>query len=227
MKVEIWSDVVCPWCYVGKRRFEAAVRELVPDADVHWRAFELDPRAPVTTDLSLTQMLSKKYGMSEDKARQMQANITSTGALDGIEFHFEHAKTGNTFSAHVLIQWAQEQGFGTAVKERFMKAYFTDGEAISDVDVLLKMVGELGLDAEAGRLALQDERWATRVREDELMARQLGISGVPFFVFDGKYGVSGAQPVEVLKQVISKVVEESGGMAVGQAPGCDGDSCEV
>lgn len=227
MKVEIWSDVVCPWCYIGKRRFEAAIHDLAPEVEIHWRAFELDPRAPRTTEVPLTEMLAKKYGMTEERARQTQAQITSTGALDGIQFRFEIAKTGNTFDAHKLIQWAQAQGAGTAVKERFMRAYFTDGQAIGDIEVLLNIIADLGLDPVAAKDALQDEHWATQVRNDQLMARQLGISGVPFFVFEGKYGVSGAQPADVLKQVIQKVRQESVDLVENQAPGCDGDSCDV
>lgn len=209
MNVEIWSDIACPWCYVGKRRLETALEGLDESVNVHWRSFELDPRAPVRTEGDLNAMLAKKYGMSIEKAQQMTENITQVGSEDGIEFRFSEVHAGNTFDAHRLIQWAQSLGKGTQMKERLMKGYFTDGVLVSDREALVKLASEVGLSAEDARAALEDPRWAAVVRGDQERAQYLGISGVPFFVFEGKFAVSGAQSASVLRNAIHQILSEN------------------
>ena len=209
--MEIWSDVVCPWCYIGKRRFEAALGrfEHRDEVTIMWRSFELDPAAPPEVSGPASQRLADKYGMSLERAEQLHAEMTERAAGEGLEFHFERTRGGNTFDAHRMIHLAATYGHQAAAQERLMAAYFTDGEAISDRDTLVRIVAELGVDPGEARDALALDRFADDVREDEALAAQLGIQGVPYFVFDRRYGVSGAQPPEVLLGALERAWEEA------------------
>lgn len=211
LTVEVWSDVVCPWCYIGKRRLEAALEtfEQRDDVTVIWRSFELDPQAPDAPEGTATERLAAKYGMSLERARTLHAEMTDRAAREGLEFHFELARGGNTFDAHRLIHLAATYGHQAAAEERLMRAYFTEGEPISDPETLIRLVGEVGVDADEARDVLASDRFASDVREDELLAARLGIQGVPFFVLDRRYGVSGAQPPEVLVQALEQAVSLS------------------
>lgn len=211
LTVEIWSDVVCPWCYIGKRRFEQALEQFehAGEVTVMWRSFELDPQAPATAEGTAAERLAAKYGMSLERANTLHAEMTERAAGEGLEFHFDRSRGGNTFDAHRLIHLAATYGHQAAAKERLMRAYFTEGEAISDRETLVRLVAEVGVDAEEARAALEEGRFAEDVREDELLATQLGIQGVPFFVLDRRFGVSGAQPPEVLVQALQKAWDEA------------------
>lgn len=226
MRVEVWSDVVCPWCYIGKRRLEAAIAAFDGDVEVHWRSFELDPNAPRSLATPLTEMLARKYGMSVERARQMQDHVATTAAADGLDFHFDKARTGNTFDAHRLIHHAKSKGHGAEMKERLLAAYFTEGRAISDHTELSALAGEIGLDATEAAEVLASGAYAEDVRKDERQAHAYGARGVPFFVIDGRYGVSGAQPAETLLQVLRQARAEAP-QPVEAAPGCDDDGCAV
>jgi predicted DsbA family dithiol-disulfide isomerase len=203
--------VVCPWCYIGKRRFEAALErfEHADEVTVLWRSFELDQEAPAEPEGTAAERLAAKYGMSVERAETLHAEMTERAAADGLEFRFDRARGGNTFDAHRLIHLAATYGHQAAAQERLMRAYFTDGEPISDHETLVRLVGEIGVDAEEARDVLATERFASDVREDELLAAQLGIQGVPFFVLDRKLGVSGAQPAEVLVQALQRGWDEA------------------
>ena len=233
MKVEIWSDVVCPWCYIGKRRFEQALAGFAhrDEVEVVWRAFELDSGAPAEREGGYAENLATKYGFSVAKAQEMIDTMTATAAQDGLELHFETARPGNTFDAHRLLHAAAEHGVQDAVKERLLRATFTEGEPIGDAETLVRLVAEAGLDAEQARAVLASDRYAAEVRGDQAQARAYGISGVPFFVVDGRYGVSGAQPASALAQVLAQAWAERTPLqvvATGPAgPGCDGDACAV
>jgi predicted DsbA family dithiol-disulfide isomerase len=211
MTVEIWSDVVCPWCYIGKRRFEAALEafEHADEVTVMWRSFELDQEAPRQPEGTAAERLAAKYGMSVERAETLNAEMTERAAGEGLEFHFERARGGNTFDAHRLIHLAATYGHQAAAQERLMRAYFTDGEAIADPETLIRVITELGVEEAEARDVLATERFSDDVREDELLASQLGIQGVPFFVFDRKLGVSGAQPPEVLVQALQRAWDEA------------------
>ena len=236
MKVDIWSDVVCPWCYVGKRRFEAAVAEFAHgDAiEVEWHSFELNPNAPAAYEGDNASRLARKYGMTLDQAIAANDRLTRVGAEDGIEFRFDQARSGNTFDAHRLIHLARERGVQDAVKERLMHAYFTEGELVSDHDALVRVVSEAGLDPDEARKVLASDAYATDVRADEEAAQEIGITGVPFFVVDQKFGISGAQPVDVMVDVLDRAwakahpepiqVLAGGDTADGT---CDDGSCAV
>ena len=226
IKVEVWSDIVCPWCYIGKRRLEAAVAALGTPVELTWRSFELDPNAPQRHTLPMTELLAKKYGMSVKQAEQAQTRVTETAAADGLTFALDKAQGGNTFQGHRLIQRAKERGLGDAMKERLMRAYFTEGRPISDPATLRALALEVGLTAEDVTAAFETPLYAEQVRADEQQAQRLGIRGVPFFVIGGKYGVSGAQPAEVLAQAIAQAQRELT-PEITQGPTCDDDVCEI
>jgi predicted DsbA family dithiol-disulfide isomerase len=235
MKVEIWSDVVCPWCYVGKRRFEAALQRFAhrDEVEVVWRSFELDPTAPESPSSGggYAERLTRKYGGGLARAQQMIDTMTVTAAGEGLDFRFDLARPGNTFDAHRLLHLALERGVQDAVKERLDRATFSEGLRVSDAESLLAVVTEAGLDADEARQVLASDRYADAVRADEEQARAYGISGVPFFVVAGRYGVSGAQPAELLLQALETAWHESTPSALvavgddGQA--CSDDACAV
>ena len=233
MKIEIWSDIACPWCYVGKRRMEAALEQFAHRADVEvsWRSFQLDPSAPAKVDESMEEHLAKKYGMSVEQARKSGEHLTATGAAEGLDIHFEKLQLGNTFDAHRLIHLAAESGLAEAMKERLLKAYFSEGALVSDRETLVGLGVEVGLDADAVRAALASDSQAAGVRADLARAREVGVRGVPFFLLDGKYGVSGAQSADSLLDVLEQVWEKEGHtpavQMMGAGPGCDDGSCEV
>jgi predicted DsbA family dithiol-disulfide isomerase len=211
LTVEIWSDVVCPWCYIGKRRFEAALEAFGhrDEVTVMWRSFELDPTAPSDVEGTATERLAAKYGMSLERAEGLHKDMTERAAAEGLEFRFDLARGGNTFDAHRLIHLAATYGHQAAAKERLMRAYFTEGAAISDPETLIALMAEVGVDADEARDVLVNDRFAEDVREDEQLAGQLGIQGVPFFVIDRRFGVSGAQPPETLVQALERAWSEA------------------
>jgi predicted DsbA family dithiol-disulfide isomerase len=213
LTVEIWSDVVCPWCYIGKRRFEAALEafEHRDEVTVMWRSFELDPTAPNETDPTrpAAERLAAKYGMSLERAEGLHEDMTERAAAEGLEFRFDLARGGNTFDAHRLIHLAATYGRQAAAEERLMRAYFTEGAAISDPETLIGLMAEVGVNADEARDVLSGDRFAEDVREDEQLAGQLGIQGVPFFVLDRRLGVSGAQPPEALVEALERAWSEA------------------
>jgi predicted DsbA family dithiol-disulfide isomerase len=202
--VEIWSDIACPWCYVGKRRFEAALAafERRDDVQVTWRSFELDPHAPRERAHDAATHLAEKYGTSREEAVAMQQRMTDTAARDGLEFRFDIARGGNTFDAHRLLHLAALHGAQDALKERLMRAYLTEGQLIGDSAVLERLGTEGGLPAEEVRDVLATDRFAAEVRDDERTASSLGIRAVPFFVVDRAMGASGAHPAEALTEML-------------------------
>jgi predicted DsbA family dithiol-disulfide isomerase len=206
--VDVWSDVACPWCYVGKRRLEAALAKF-PHRDhvkVTWHAFELDADAPRVRPpgVSHVERIAKKYGIPVEKAEAASENLVAVAAADGITMRFDRIKSGNTFDAHRVIHLAGEHGLQDAMKERLLLGYFTEGESIGEPDVLVRLAAEAGLDAEEVRTMLRGDRFTDAVRDDERQATELGIRGVPFFVVAGRFGLSGAQPVDVLLAALTK-----------------------
>ncbi len=234
INVEIWSDVACPWCYIGKRRFEAALAQFEQrdQVKIMWRSFELAPDAPKATEDTLNEMLAKKYGMSLQQAGNANAQVTALAAAEGLDYHLEKAHYSNTFDAHRLIHLAAEYNLQDAMKERLLKAYFTDGLVIGDLDTLVQLAAEVGIDAERARTVLASEAFADAVRADEQRATEFGISGVPFFAFDEKYGVSGAQPTEVFSEVLARTWAEARPQLISvnsasDAGVCNDDSCAI
>ncbi len=233
MKVDIWSDVVCPWCYIGKRRFEAALARFShrDDVEVRWHSFQLDPSTPSHPEDGYAERLAAKYGSTPEQAQGMLDEMTAAAAAEGLDFHFEKAAAGGTFDAHRLLHLAADRGVQDALKERLLRAVFTQGEATSDHEVLVRLGVEAGLDADEARLALASGTYAAEVRGDQEQARRFGINGVPFFVVDGTYGVSGAQPADLLLEVLDKAWSVAHPLTMvtsgGSGPACDGDSCPV
>lgn len=229
MRVDVWSDVVCPWCYIGKRRLEAAL-ERFPHRDrveVVYHSFELDPTAPKQASMPLVEMLSKKYGVPRERAEEMQREVTRVAAADGLEFRFEDCAPENTFDAHRLLHFAKAKGKQAELKEALLAAYFTEGKRVGSADTLVAAAVAVGLDeAEARGVVGDPAAHAGEVRADEARARQYGIRGVPFFVLDEKYGVSGAQPAETLLAALSRAWTERPPEATA-GPSCDDDACAV
>jgi predicted DsbA family dithiol-disulfide isomerase len=228
--VEIWSDIACPWCYVGKRRFESALSgfEHRDDVRVTWRSFELDPSAPGERPGDGAQHLADKYGMSREEARAAQQRLTDVAAGEGLAFRFDLARGGNTFDAHRVVHLAAAHGLQDAMKERIMRAYLTEGELISDHGVLTRLALEVGLPEDEVRDTLATDRFAADVRGDERTAQSLGISAVPFFVVDRAMGASGAHPPEQLVELLRQARAANPPIAVaagGETCAADGSGC--
>lgn len=229
MHVEIWSDIACPWCYIGKRRFESALAayEHRGEVAITWRSFELDPHAPPQRDEDGTTHLAQKYGTSREEAVAMQDRMTDTAAADGLEFRFDIARGGNTFDAHRILHLAAAHGAQDAMKERIMRAYLSEGELISDRATLERLGLEVGLPGEELRDVLSSDRYAAEVRDDERTAAQLGISAVPFFVVDRAIGAAGAHPPEQLLELLrqARAANPPAAVAAGETCAADGRGC--
>ena len=230
LAIDIWSDIACPWCYVGKRRLEAALAQYPERASVEikWHAFELNPAAPrVSNDGAYAERLAKKYGMSLRDAEARIGHLTDLAQKDGLAFDFDHIRPGNTFDAHRVVHLGAVRGREGAVKERLLQGYLCEGAAIGERDVLVRLGEEAGLDPEEVRATLASNDFADEVRADEAQARELGISGVPFFVLGGRYAVSGAQPVEVFSKALAQAHAELARQPVefGEGAACGPDGC--
>ena len=211
MKIEIWSDVVCPFCYIGKRKFEKAVAQFAhrDEVEVTWRSFELTPDFQPIPGENIHDSLAKKKGVSAEEGREMNNYMAGVAQEVGLNYDFDHAVPANTFLAHQLIHLGAHHGRQDATKERLMAAYYTQGQDIGDIDTLVTLGTEIGLDAIEIREALTAGTYAEAVRYDEYQAQQINVRGVPFFVFEDKYAVSGAQPTELFTEVLEKVWSET------------------
>ncbi|TKJ18939.1 DsbA family oxidoreductase [Blastococcus sp. CCUG 61487] len=230
MKVEVWSDVVCPWCYIGKRRLETAL-ERFPHRDqveVVWRSFQLDPSVPEGATHPTLPALAAKYGVDVEQMRENMRGIEETAAGEGLEYDLAGTISGNTLQAHELLHLAAEHGKRNELKERLLHAYFEEGRSVFDVDSLVPFAVEVGLDEAEVREALADRRYLSAVREDGATAQALGATGVPFFVVDRKYGAAGAQPAELLLQILERAWAEANPLVtVPAAEGCEDGTCAV
>lgn len=210
MTVEIWSDVVCPFCYIGKRRFEKALADFrgKDEIQVEWKSFQLSPEQVTDPSINIHQALAAHKGISEEEAREMNDYVTKMAAGVGLGYHFEKAIPANTFKAHRFLHLAKAQGKQDLAKERLMHAYFTEGKNIDDDQFLLALAKEIGLDGEITGKILKTDTYASEVRADIAEAFKIGIHAVPCFVFDRKYGVSGAQDVSVFSEVLAQSFSE-------------------
>ena len=206
VKVEIWSDVVCPWCYIGKRRFELALDkfEHKKDVSIEWKSFQLDPNTRPEPGINIHQSLARKKGWTEEYARQMNDHVPSLAAKVGLTYNFDKVVVANTFDAHRLMQFAKKQGAGSASEERLFKAYFTEGRNLNDHTTLVELGADIGLDPSQIATMLSTDECREDVEGDAYDAFQLGIHGVPFFVLNEKYGISGAQEPEVFLSSLQK-----------------------
>ena len=204
MKVEIWSDVVCPWCYIGKRRFETALARFdhAADVEVEWRSFQLNPAQPRGAREPLEESLARKMGGTVEQARAMNARVTELAAAEGLEYHFETYRVVNTFDAHRVMHLAKAHGLGTEAHERLLRAQLVEGEILEDHDTLVRLAAEVDLEVDETRRVLASDAYAADVEADMALARAFGAGGVPFFVIDRRYGVSGAQPAELFLEAL-------------------------
>ena len=208
MQIEVWSDVICPWCYIGKRRFEQALAQF-PHRDeisITWRSFELDPQAPRQYEGTLNEMLADKYGVSSAQAAAMNARVTSLALEAGLHYRLANARPGNTFDAHRLLHLAASRQLGNQATERMMQAYFCEELAVGDRDALARLAPEFDIPELDARAMLESDAYSDMVRSDEERATKLGITGVPFFVFNEELGVSGAQPVETFIAAMQQAI---------------------
>ena len=229
MKVEIWSDVVCPFCYIGKRKFEKALAQFEHrnEVEVIWHSYQLNPDAKYVPGQTIHQLLAKKKGLTEEYAKELHIHMTKTAAEVGLEYNFDKVMPANTFDAHRLIHLAAKHGLQDKMKERLLLAYFTQGMNVSDHLVLVELGNEIGLDKGEVKAMLESNAMAAEVNADIQEARTFGIPGVPFFVFNRKYAVSGAKPPEeflsALKTAWADWKKENPFVTVASS---EGDSCE-
>lgn len=214
MQIDLWSDFACPWCALGLYRLEAALRQFAhaDDVTVVHRAFELDPRAPARRTQTMTEVLATKYGMSPAQVHAGHERLTSLGAEVGMEFQFDRVQLGNTFDAHRLARAARGTAVENDLVKRLFGAYFTEGALLSDPEVLAGVAADAGMDSDAVAAVLAGEAYASDVRSDEAAARDLGITGVPHFLINGKWSVPGAQDTETLVLALDRAWERTEGL---------------
>lgn len=210
MRIDVWSDVVCPWCYLGKRRLELAVADHPRrgEVELYWHSFELDPEAPPTDDRPMAELIARKYGITPAQVAASQAQLTELAAEVGLEYHLDATVRANTFDAHRLLHLARDRGLQDELKEALLRAYFTDCRPIGDREVLAEVATGAGLDADEVALVLASDAYAAHVRRDEQAGVELGATGVPFFIFGTRYALAGAQSPEVFAKVLARCFEE-------------------
>lgn len=206
MKIEIWSDVMCPFCYIGKRHFEEALSKFSDKEhiDIEWKSFQLDPTMPDVAEESQEDYLVKRKGMSREQVQGMLQNVTAMAKEAGLDFNFDQSIMVNSQKAHQLIQFAKSKGLGNEIEERLFQAYFTEGKNVADETTLTELGKEIGLDENELQVAFNDDKYLYQMKQDIQEAQNIGVRGVPFFVFDHKYGVSGAQPTEAFLETLNK-----------------------
>ena len=213
--VDVWSDVACPWCYLGKRRLETAIAQSSEDVAVVWHSFQLDPTIPHGEHTPHAQALAKKFNTTPERIGEMNQRLIDLGAAEGLEYRFDLYLQANTRDAHRAIHFAQERGLGNQMKDRLMKAQFTEGAIVDDADVLAGLAAEVGLDAGEVLAMLATDQYDDAVQADIDEAAALGATGVPFFVFDRAFAVSGAQPVRTFVEAIRRSSERRSGEGAG------------
>lgn len=218
IRIDVWSDVACPWCYIGKRNLEAGLAAAsegpeAPEVEVTYHSYELSPDTPEDIEGTEIELLSQRKGMPEAQVREMFARVTEVAAQAGLAYDFDTVRPANTVKAHELIHFAKDRGVQHEMKERLLAAHFTEGRHVGKLDELVALAAEVGLDASEAREALESDRYLAAVRADQQQAAAYGIQGVPFFVIDGQYGVSGAQPAAAFTQIVRQLWDERTGDA--------------
>jgi len=222
IKVDIWSDVQCPWCYIGKRKFEEGARQFGDEVEVEYHSFELAPDTPVDFDGTPVDYLSQRKGIPLDQVEMMLERVTNIAASVGLDYHYEDVHQTNTVKAHELLHFAKSRGLQLEMKERLLKAYFVEGGHVGRIADLADLAAEVGLDRDAAIAALESGQYVADVKADVAQAQAYGIQGVPFFVIDGKYGISGAQEADAFLQALSQVREERAVEAAGEPEKAEG-----
>ncbi|MCQ9639663.1 DsbA family oxidoreductase [Chryseobacterium sp. WG14] len=233
MKIEIWSDVMCPFCYIGKNNFEQALNKLPfkDEVEVEWKSFQLDPSLDPKQTQNTIEYFREKKGFPEAQATQMISQVAQMGKGAGIDFNFEKALITNTFSAHKLLHLAKKYNKSNEMEEALFIAHFIDGKNVGDTEVLVSLAENLRIDKEEARKAVTSDQLDYEVNQDILEARNNGVSGVPFFVLNGKYAVSGAQPVEAFEEALQQTYKETVSpfkdISGGSGASCDADGCSI
>lgn len=231
MKIEIWSDIACPYCYIGKHHLQKALSQLAysDNIELHYRTFLLDPNAPKQPQETIYQQLSRKYGMSIDDAKASTQRIADQGKQIGLTFNFATLQPVNTIDAHRLIRFAEHVNLASEMKEALFEAFFRDSLNIADHSVLLDLAEKVGLDTQAVDTMLNSNQYLAEIEADQISTKERDIRSVPFFIFDDKYAISGAQPVTVFKELLNKLQQEEKieANATNSGPGCTGDKCEL
>lgn len=211
MKIEVWSDYVCPFCYIGKRRLEEAIEStgFGDKVEVVFKAYELDPNSPATSDKMMVEVLAEKYNTTVEEAKNMTGNVVEQAKTVNLAYDFENLRPANTFSAHRLAKLAEQEGVGAEMAEKLLESYFVEAQQIGTHDVLLKIAEEVGISPRRAKEVLESEEFAADVKKDIEEAGQIGVQGVPFFVIDRKYAISGAQPAETFANALQKAFEEA------------------
>ena len=210
MKIEIWSDVICPFCYIGKRNLETALEQFADQKNIEivWKSFQLDPTIPEIANESHTEYLVKRKGMPAEQVQGMLANVTEMAKNVGLDYHLEKSVVVNSQKAHQLIQFAKSKKLGNEAEERLFKAFFTEGKNIADTETLVQLGKDFGLEESEIKANLENEKFKYEIAQDIQEAQKIGVTGVPFFVFDRKYAISGAQPTEIFLETLSKSFNE-------------------
>ncbi|XCF04933.1 DsbA family oxidoreductase [Tamlana crocina] len=226
MHIKIWSDIRCPFCYIGKKHFESALKQF-PNSDeitIEWKSFELDPNLKTATDKNAIEHFVESKGIDPERAKHMFNNVTAMASQAGLDFNLEASVPANTLKAHRLLHFAKNQGLGDQTKEVLLKAHLSEGKNVDDVNTLTSLASGLGMDAEKAKTMLDSDDFTYEVRKDQMEARNLGINSVPFFVIDNQYGISGAQPVEVFTESLEKAWKNKQGK-LEMVP--EGHSCDI
>ena len=235
MKIEIWSDYVCPFCYIGKRTLEQALKKsgYESQADISFKAYQLDPNTPVDSKVSTYESLAKKMGQTVEQAKEMTKGVADHARTVGLEYNFDGMVEANTFAAHRLVKWAESLGKAAELTEQLLHSYFIEAHNVGDAEVLLSAAGQVGLPREQAREVLASDRFTAEVQTDIKEAHQIGVQGVPFFVINRKYAISGAQPLQAFVDSLIQIGEEEGirpalkPMGSKETTYCTGDSCEA
>ncbi|SKB77888.1 Predicted dithiol-disulfide isomerase, DsbA family [Sphingobacterium nematocida] len=234
MKIEIWSDIMCPFCYIGKRKLEKSL-ETLPNKDrieIEWKSYQLNPDLQTDTTISINDYLAKHKGMSIEQARQLNKQVTEMAAIEGLEYNMDKSVVANSFRAHMFAHYAKKQGKQLEAEELLFQSYFTDGKNVDDLETLKELAIKLELDKDDMAAALERGDFEDEVKMDIHEARQIGVKGVPFFVYDRKYAISGAQPQELFEQTLIKALSEWSDnntiqlVADQNAPSCGPQGCD-
>lgn len=226
MKIDIWSDFACPFCYIGKRHLEAALGDR-QDVEIIFHSFELDPQTAIHHDVDIHQLIANKYGISYEESKANNEQITQMAAAVGLDYNFDIMQMTNTFNAHRLAQFAKTVGKGNEFVEATMEVYFRDGAFLNDEETLVAIGEKVGLNSEDVRRVFHSQEFLAPVRVDQTKAMELGIQSVPFFLIDDQYALSGAQPISVFENVLAQVTEQGQGTTPTSAPNCDDGSCQI
>lgn len=233
MKVEVWSDIMCPFCYIGKRHYEGALEKFANknNIEIEWKSFQLDPSIPdkFETKTNVYQYLAYRKGMSYQQSVDMHKQVVEMAADAGLTYNFDKAVVANSYNSHRIIQLAKTKGLGDVIEERFFLAYFTEGKDLADINTLIQLGKEVGLTEAEVKEALVSDAYSNKIKADWIEAQNIGVRGVPFFVFNRKYAVSGAQPEAMFLKTIEKSFEEwraenpDSTLEVSEGPGCSTD----